>query len=270
MLLDSHCHLLYPPLGNDVDGVLSRAREAGVAQVVDVGCWPDEADRHRTVELAEARFPEVSAVVGIHPHDARMADDFAVNDVRSLAGRPAVVAIGETGLDYHYDLSPRDEQQKVFRRFIRLARDIGLPLVIHTREAEEDTLRIMQDEGAGEVGGVVHCFTGSMEFARSVLEFGFHIGFTGVITFKGKGTDPLREVARAVHEDRLLLETDSPYLAPVPLRGRPNEPSYIVHTLRKLAELRDTSADRLAMVTASNARRLFGIPTIKQVLRDIP
>jgi TatD DNase family protein len=210
------------------------------------------------VRVAEG-YENVYAAAGVHPHDARLFDDAAAERLRKLlAGSPRVVAWGEIGLDYHYDHSPRDVQREVFRRQLRLAREVALPVIIHSREADEDTVEILAREWAGAArGGVMHCFGGGLWMAERALELGFYISFAGNVTFKK--AEPLREVARIVPPDRLLVETDCPYLAPVPHRGRRNEPAFVADTARFLAELRGTTPEELGRATSDNFSRLFGV-----------
>lgn len=253
-LFDSHAHLDFADFADDVDGVLTRARAAGVAGVIAVGSGRGLESRAAAAALAQ-RHADVWATAGIHPHDADLADDSALDALRKLAVQPRVVAIGEIGLDYHYDHAPRPRQREAFVAQLRLAHELGLPVVIHTREADEDTLAILRAEGVPR-GGVLHCFSGDERLAGAALALGLHISFSGILTFPK--ADRLRAVARdVVPLDRTLLETDSPYLAPVPLRGRRCEPAYVVHTARKLAELHGTTLEATARITTANVRRLF-------------
>jgi TatD DNase family protein len=256
-LIDSHCHLDFPELQNELPEVLARARQAGVVTMICIGAGRDLAPAHAAVALA-AREPDVFASVGIHPHDvaSMTADTWLVLD--DLARAPRVVGIGETGLDYFYDHSPRDAQQAAFRRFIALARAVGRPVVCHIRDAHEDAAQILTDEGARDVGGVIHCFTGGVADARRYLDLGFHISLSGILTFKN--AQPIREAAADTPLDRLMVETDAPFLAPIPHRGKRNEPAFVVHTLALLAELRGIGFDEAAAATTANARRLFRLP----------
>jgi TatD DNase family protein len=256
VLVDTHCHLdpQYFPAGPDE--VLARARAVHVDGFVVVGVGKDLAPAHAAVELAR-RLPErVGAAVGIHPHDAVTWSDAAHAELSALARDPAVVAVGEIGLDYHYDHSPRDTQRSVFARLVGLAREVKKPIVVHTREAPADTLAVLEAEGARDVGGVIHCFSEDRAFAARALDLGFYLSFSGIVTFKGATS--VHDVAAWAPEDRILVETDSPYLAPVPLRGKPCEPAYVVHTARRVAELRKTTLEALASVTTANAARCFG------------
>jgi len=257
-LVDTHCHLdpAYFPAGPDA--ALARAEAAGVGGFVVIGVGRDLAPARAAVELAKAAPSKIAAVVGVHPHDAVTLDDAAFEALAALAADPVVVAVGEIGLDYHYDHSPRDVQRAVFIRLVALARAVKKPIVIHTREAAADMLAILDSEGARDVGGVIHCFSEDLPFARSALDLGFDLSFSGIVTFKSARA--VQEVAAWAPEGRILVETDSPYLAPVPLRGKPCEPAYIVHTAARVAALRGVSPEALADVTTRNAERRFGRP----------
>jgi TatD DNase family protein len=254
-LVDTHCHLDPQYLPNGPDEVLDRARAAGVVGFVVIGVGNDLAPARAAVDLAR-RHPELmSASVGIHPHDATTLDDAAYAELARLAADDHVAAVGEIGLDYHYDHSPRDVQRAAFARLIGLAKTVKKPIVVHTREAAEDTLQILEAEGARDVGGIIHCFSEDRPFAARAFDLGFDVSFSGIVTFKG---------ARAVHEvaawaplDRVLIETDSPYLAPVPMRGKPCEPAYVAYTAARVAELRGISPAALAEATTANAERRF-------------
>ena len=259
MFVDSHAHIDGEEFDADRDEVVERARAAGVAAILNVGTGdPHSGSLERAVRVAE-RYENVFAAAGVHPHDARLFDDAVGERLRELlAGSPRAVAWGEIGLDYHYDHSPRDVQREVFGRQLRLAREMRLPVIIHSREADEDTVEILAREWAGaERAGVMHCFGGGRWMAERALALGFYISFAGNVTFKK--AEPLREVARLVPPDRLLVETDCPYLAPVPHRGRRNEPAYAADTARFLAELRGTSTAELGRATSENFSRLFGV-----------
>ena len=253
MLFDTHCHLDDGSFPEGADAVLERARGAGVGAFACIGVGSLEHARG-AVALAERR-PDVVATAGIHPHDATSADPALEAELALLVEHPRVVAVGEVGLDYHYDHSPRAVQQGVFARAIALARRVKKPLVIHTRSAPEDTLSILEAEGARDVGGIIHCFSEDRAFAERALALGFYISFSGILTFKNARS--VHEVAAWAPEDRLLVETDSPYLAPVPLRGKKCEPAHVVHTLARLAELRGADRDRIAEATLANAARVF-------------
>jgi TatD DNase family protein len=253
MFVDSHCHLSFPELAADLAGVLARMRAAKVATALNVCTTLEEFAQVRAV--AEQNR-EIYASVGVHP-DTAQGSEPTVEHLVDLARHAKVVAIGETGLDYYRLKEPLDWQRERFRTHIRAARACGKPLIIHTRAAADDTLQLMDEEGAGEVGGVMHCFTESADIARRALDLGFHISFSGIVTFKNAGE--LQETAKQVPRDRLLIETDAPYLAPVPHRGKTNEPSFVPWVGRKLAELRGESEERVARVTADNFYRLFSV-----------
>lgn len=254
--VDSHAHLDGPQCA-DVGAVLRRAEAAGVTDIVCIGASDGFESNPRTLALVE-EHDHLFGTVGIHPHDAKVANDDVAARIRALAAHDKVVAIGEIGLDYHYDYSPRREQRAVFARFLELSKALSLPVVIHTREAEEDTIAIMRDAGAEAAGGVIHCFTGTEKLAEAALDMGFFISFSGVLTFRS--ADRLREIAKDLPRDRVLVETDCPYLAPVPERGKTNEPSFIVHTAGRLAELWGVSMEEVKRATGENAARLFRLP----------
>jgi len=256
-VIDSHCHLDEARFAPDRDAVVARARAAGVVAMVTIGASDGLAANAPAVALA-ARHPDVYATVGVHPHDARLVDAAALDEIDRLAGAPKVVAIGETGLDYYYDHSPRAEQQAAFRAFIALARRRGLPLVIHLRDAYEDAVRILREERASEIGGVIHCFSGDRAAARTFLNLDFDLSFSGMVTFKN--ADELRAVAREVPADRFMVETDAPYLAPVPYRGKRNEPAYVVHTAAAVAVARGVAVEEVATQAAATTRRRFRMP----------
>ncbi|BAV63769.1 TatD family hydrolase [Sphingobium cloacae] len=253
MLIDSHCHLNYKGLIEDQQNVLERARAAGVDLMLNIATRESEWDDVLGTAL---RAPDVWATVGIHPHEADEHPHVDTAKLVERAAHPRVVGIGETGLDYYYDHSDRERQQKSFRAHIAASRETGLPLIVHTRDAEEDTLAIMREEmGKGPYGGVIHCFTASGDFADAALELGFYISISGIVTFKN--ARDLQETAARLPLDRLLIETDSPFLAPVPHRGKPCEPAYVADTARFLARLRNESGEELAKATSANFRTLF-------------
>jgi TatD DNase family protein len=253
-VVDSHCHIDMPAFDGDRDAVIARAREAGVADMLIPG-GVDEQDGHRrALRVAEAIGLPVSA--GIHPHEARLGSDAIYEELRGLARERRIVAVGEIGLDFHYDYSPRDVQREVFRRQVRLAREVGRPVIIHTREADEETAAILEEEGANETGGVIHCFTGGEELARRALVLGFYISFSGIVAFPRSET--IQAVARTVPEDRLLVETDSPFLAPPPHRGKRNEPAFVVEVARRVAGLRGDTLEAVGAASGRNFERLFG------------
>ena len=256
VLVDTHCHLDAHYFPEGPAQVMDRARAAGVHGfvVIGVGASLDAADA--AVAIAHGHPDEVAATVGIHPHDASSCDAAAIERLTMLARDPAVVAVGEIGLDYHYDHSPRDVQRRAFAELVGVARAVKKPIVIHTREAAADTLEILAREGARDVGGLIHCFSEDWAFAEQALDLGFDISFSGIVTFKN--AKAVQEVAAKAPADRILVETDSPYLAPIPYRGKPCEPAYVVHTAHKVAELRGIPFDDLARQTTENAERRFG------------
>jgi TatD DNase family protein len=253
-LVDSHCHLDHQQYASELEAILERAHAAGVQHFLAIGTGDGPPILDVAIRIAE-RFPQCWATVGVHPHDASKADERTFDELRALSKHPKVVAIGEIGLDYHYDFSPRERQREVFLEQIRIARDAGKPLIIHTREAWDDTLAVLEGPG------VLHCFTGDAEQARQAVDLGFHLGFGGVVTFPKSYS--LREAARMVPENRILVETDCPYLSPVPFRGKRNEPAYLPHTVRKLAEVRGVGEEDLARITTRNFEDLFGLRVLK-------
>ena len=258
MLIDSHVHLDDRRYDSDRDEVLQRAQDAGIEACVTIGC--DVATSQAAVALAQAR-PHVFATIGVHPHESRAITEDWYETFRSLAQQPKVVAYGEIGLDYHYDHSPRETQRQRFREQIQLARELRLPLVIHTREAQEDTVMILREEGAQAVGGVFHCFSGDAWLAREALDLGFYLSFSGVLTFQNATS--LREIAGTVPLDRIMVETDGPYLTPVPHRGTRNEPAHVRHVVHMLADIfghGPESFDSIALATVHNTKRVFKIP----------
>jgi TatD DNase family protein len=253
MLIDSHCHLDFPDFADELDAIVARAQVAGIARIVTIST---RVKRHAEVLAIAARFPQVYCSVGTHPHHAHEELDVGADDLIARAGHPKVVAIGEAGLDYHYDTSPRAAQEQSFRNHIAAARTTGLPLVIHSRDADEDMARMLEEEtGKGAFPAVLHCFTGGDDLARRAIALGLFISFTGILTFKK--SDELRAIARSLPADRILVETDAPYLAPGPYRGKRNEPSYVLETARVLAETRGVAPDEIARQTTENFFRLF-------------
>jgi len=255
-LIDSHAHLDGEDYRADLDAVVARAR-AALAGVVLVGLWRGPGDFGNARELARRDPGFFAATAGIHPHDCARVPEADWEACERLARDPATVAVGETGLDFHYDLSPREVQVASFRRSIGMAGRAGKPLVVHVRQADAECARVLRDEGIPPRGGVIHCFTGDAAAAREYLDLGLHVSVAGIVTFKT--AVPIREAVRVVPRDRLLLETDSPYLAPVPFRGRRNEPAYLLATARQVAEIWGTTFEEVARVTAENARRLFAL-----------
>ena len=255
-LVDSHCHIDMSQFDGDREAVVARAYEAGVREMLVVGGVDHEQGHRRAVRIAESLSLPVSA--GIHPHEAKLADEAIYDELRGLARAKRIVAVGEIGLDFHYDYSPRPQQREVFRRQVRLAREVGLPVIVHTREADEETAALLEEEGAGEVGGVIHCFTGGHELARRALALGFYISFSGIVAFPR--SEVIQEVARTVALDRLLVETDAPFLAPPPHRGKRNEPAFVVDVARKVAAVREVSLEDVGRAAAANYARLFSRP----------
>ncbi|SDZ66531.1 TatD DNase family protein [Evansella caseinilytica] len=254
MLFDTHVHLNADQFTDDVEEVIERAKQAGVAYMAVVGF--DEKTIPKALELAE-KYDFIYAVVGWHPVDAVDFEDSHLDWLRELASHPKVVAIGETGLDYHWDKSPKEVQKAVFRKQIRLAKEVKLPIVIHDRDAHQDIVDILMEEDAGEVGGIMHCFGGSADIAKQCLSMNFYISFGGPVTFKNAKRP--KEVAKEIPIDRLLIETDAPFLAPHPYRGKRNEPAYVKLVAEKLAELKNIPCDELENVTTENAKKIFGI-----------
>jgi TatD DNase family protein len=257
MFIDSHAHIEMEDFDSDREAMIRRALDAGVEIIVAVGNGDLSKDSHAKAFQVAEKHPFIFTTVGVHPHEARLLDPEMYARLCDLASHEKVIAWGEIGLDYHYDNSPRDTQRDAFRRQLQMARERRLPAVIHTREAEEETLAILKDEWeTSGLPGIIHCFTGTRAFAERAVEFGFYISFSGVVTFK-KAED-LRETAKRLPVERLLIETDSPFLAPVPFRGRRNEPAYVVETARRIAEIRDLPVEEIGRITSANFRRVFG------------
>ena len=256
MFIDSHAHIDGPEFDADREEVIERARAAGVSTILNVGTGdPHSGAFERAVELGR-QHPNIYTAIGTHPHDAKLYDDRAEEKIKTLVQSERVIAWGEIGLDFHYDNSPRDVQVAVFKRQLRAARECDLPVVIHTREAEAETIEILREEYAGAPrGGVFHCFSGSVELAEKAVELGFMVSFSGIVTFKK--ADELREAARQVPLARLLIETDCPYLTPIPYRGKRNEPAYVVEVARCLAELHELDMEVMGDLTSDNFHRLF-------------
>ncbi|MDA8240673.1 MAG: YchF/TatD family DNA exonuclease [Nitrospiraceae bacterium] len=254
-LIDTHCHLDMSEFDNDREEVIARAKDTGFEALISVGS--DFVSTAKAMELATL-YDFIYAAVGVHPHDAKDFSDEMYLGLASRALNRKVVAIGETGLDYHYDHSPRDAQREVFRKHLRLAKEAGLPVIVHSREAKEDTMAILAESGIDR--GVLHCFSGDLDMAEQAMSMGLFISLAGPVTFKKSSR--LREIARLIPDEYLLIETDAPYLSPEPFRGRRNEPSYLEHTAKFIADLREISLDDLARITTLNAKRLFGIGTL--------
>ena len=254
MIIDSHAHLDDGAFSNEIDMVMARAREAGVGAVINPGA--DAASSKAAVAIA-ATYPDVYALAGIHPHEAVGASDEAIGEIAAILSAPKAVGIGEIGLDYYRELSPRDDQLRVFRAQMELAREMGLPVQIHNRDAHSDTLKIVQEYSHRVPAIVMHCYSGSPEMARELVRLGCYISLAGPVTYRN--TRKQVEVAGYVPLDRLLVETDSPYLPPSPYRGQRNEPAYVVETARRIAEVRNISFEEVAAATSVNAAKVFGI-----------
>jgi TatD DNase family protein len=256
MFIDSHAHIDGPEFDADRDEIIERARAAGVSTILNVGTGdPHSGAVERAVELGR-QHAAVYTAIGTHPHDARLYDDNAEEKIKTLVQSERVIAWGEIGLDFHYDDSPRDVQIAVFKRQLHAARECDLPVVIHTREAEVETIEILESDYAGaERSGVFHCFSGGMELAQRAIELGFMISFSGIVTFKK--ADELRAVAKQVPLDRLLIETDCPYLSPIPYRGKRNEPAYVVEVARRLAGIHGVDVEEIGRLTTENFRNFF-------------
>jgi TatD DNase family protein len=253
MLVDSHCHLDFPDFSAELDAVVARARAAGVGRMVTIST---RVKKHPQIIAIAEEYPEVFCSVGTHPHNAHEERDIDAKALIQISRHPKVVAIGEAGLDYHYDNSPHDAQAQSFRQHIAAARETGLPLVIHSRDCDADMAAILREEsGKGAFPAVLHCFTGGRDLAFAAIDFGHYVSFTGILTFKR--SDDLRAIAAALPADRILVETDSPYLAPLPFRGKRNEPAYVTETAKVLADVRGVSAAELAELTTENFFRLF-------------
>ena len=258
MLIDTHAHLFYKDYDGRLDDLFKRASDAGVGAIIVPGL--DLKTSGQAVALAE-QYTQVWATVGIHPHDVDKAPSDVLTQLKSLAAHEKVVAIGETGLDFYRDLSPREAQDRVFRGHLERAADLDLPVIVHNRNADDALMRLLRD--VGHTTGVVHCFSSAPQFAREMLDFGFHISFTGTVTFP-KSTNAA--VLQAVGLDKVMVETDSPYLAPVPKRGRTNEPAYVRHVARRIAEILDMTVEQVADITTANALKLF--PALKVIPTD--
>jgi TatD DNase family protein len=262
MLVDSHCHLDFPDFSTELDAVISRARAAGVGRIVTIST---RVKRHAQVLAITEKIPEVFCSVGTHPHYAHEEPDVDAQKLVGLAKHPKIVAIGEAGLDYFRNNSPREAQAASFRQHIAAARESGLPLVIHSRDCDADMMQILREEsGKGAFPAVLHCFTGGRELAFAAIDLGHYVSFTGILTFKN--SDALREIAAALPADRIMVETDAPYLAPLPYRGKRNEPAYVVETAKVLADVRGVSADEITRQTTENFFRLFN--KVPRVLAD--
>ncbi|KGG80877.1 hydrolase TatD [Caloranaerobacter azorensis H53214] len=254
MLIDSHAHLDDKRFDKDRDKIIKNLKDNDVSIVINPGV--DLASSIKAVALAE-EYENIYAAVGIHPHDAKTMDEDTIEVLKSLLKKDKVIAVGEIGLDYHYDFSPRDVQKKWFREQIKLAKEFNLPIIVHDREAHKDVYDILKEEQDGTLRGVLHCFSGSVEMAKEYIKMGFYISFAGPITFKNAKTP--REVAKAIDINRILIETDSPYLTPHPHRGKRNEPLYVRYVAAMIAELKGMTTEEVARITAENTKKLFNI-----------
>jgi TatD DNase family protein len=253
MLVDSHCHLDFPDFAHELDAVVARARAAGIGRIVTIST---RVKKHAQVLAIAEKFPDVFCSVGTHPHNAQEEPDVDAKTLIALAKHAKIVAIGEAGLDYHYDNSPRDAQMMSLRQHIAAARETGLPLVIHSRDCDADMAQILtQESGKGAFPAVLHCFTGGRDLAMRAIELGLHVSFTGILTFKR--SNDLRAIAAELPAERILVETDAPYLAPLPFRGKRNEPAYVVETAKVLAQTRGVTPEEIARQTTENFFRLF-------------
>jgi TatD DNase family protein len=256
MLIDSHAHIQGKEYAGEVGAIIERAQAAGVEKIIAVGGAGDMSSNTEAMLIADA-FPNVYATLGMHPHDAKDVGSEELARLQDLTSHRKVVAVGETGLDYYYSHSPHDVQRRVFARFIHMARETGLPIVVHERDAARDVAALLRSEGGGELRGVIHCFTGNDQAARAYLDLGFYLSFTGIITFKNAAA--LRDVVRNVPLERLLVETDSPYLTPVPHRGKRNEPAYVRFVAEMIAAVKEVEFEKIAETTTRNVQELFGI-----------
>ncbi len=253
MLVDSHCHLDFPDFAEDFNGVLARARGKGVVVMQTIST---RLSTHEQVLAVAARDPDIWCSVGLHPHNVSEEMDFSCERIVKLADHSDVIGIGETGLDYHYENNPRERQQESFRQHIRASRETGLPLIVHTRDADEDTIAILEEEHArGAFPGLIHCFTAGPELAKAALRLGFAISISGIVTFRNAGS--VQQAAREIPLKNILIETDSPFLAPVPNRGKRCEPAYVTHTAECIAGLRGIPLEHLAQATTDNFFKLF-------------
>ncbi|MGH7767719.1 MAG: TatD family hydrolase [Candidatus Binatia bacterium] len=255
-LIDSHAHIQGPEFVADFQTVIDRAHAAGVEKIVVVGGAGELSSNESAVALAHS-FPGLFATVGMHPHDAQDVSEEDLKRLQGITADPKVIAVGETGLDFYYDHSPRDLQMKIFARFIHMARETRLPIVVHDRDAHREIAELLRSEGGGDLRGVIHCFTGDYEAAKTFLDLGFYLSFSGILTFKN--AEPLREVARKLPLERMLIETDSPYLAPMPHRGKRNEPAFVRHVAETLGSVRSVPLQEISEATKRNTCDLFRI-----------
>jgi len=256
ILIDSHAHIQSKEYAGETADVIARAREAGVEKIIAVGGAGDMSSNTEAVALADS-FPNIYATVGMHPHDAKDVGADELHAARELTSHPKVIAVGETGLDYYYNHSPHEVQRRVFTQFIHMARETGLPIVVHERDAAQEAAELLRSEGVRQLHGVIHCFTGNYQAACDYLDLGFYLSFTGILTFKN--AEPLRDVVRKVPLERMLVETDSPFLTPVPHRGKRNEPAYVRLVAETVASVKNISVEHVARVTTENVQNLFKI-----------
>jgi TatD DNase family protein len=256
MLIDSHAHIHGKEYSGEVEAVIERAHAAGVEKIITVGGAGDMSSNTDALALADS-FRSVYATVGMHPHDAKDVGAQELQALRELTAHSKVVAVGETGLDYYYDHSPRDVQRRVFSQFIDMARETSLPIVVHERDAAQEAAELLRAEGAGKLSGVIHCFTGNYEAACAYLDLGFYLSLTGIITFKN--AEPLRDVVRKIPLERMLVETDSPYLTPVPHRGKRNEPAYVRFVAETISKIKKIDLQEVARITTDNVTKLFRV-----------
>jgi len=256
MLIDSHAHIQGKEYAGEAADVIARARAAGVEKIIAVGGAGDMSSNTEAVALADS-FPNIYATVGMHPHDAKDVGADELRALRELTSHPKVIAVGETGLDYYYNHSPHEVQRRVFAQFIGMARETGLPIVVHERDAAQEAAELLRSEGGRELHGVIHCFTGNYEAACDYLDLGFYLSFTGIITFKN--AEPLRDVVRKVPLERMLVETDSPFLTPMPHRGKRNEPAFVRLVAETVAKVKGISLEEVAERTSQNVQDLFAI-----------
>jgi len=256
MLIDSHAHIQGKEYAGEAEAVIERARAASVEKIIAVGGAGDMSSNTEAVALADS-FPNIYATVGMHPHDAKDVGADELRALRELTSHAKVIAVGETGLDYYYNHSPHEVQRRVFTKFIHMARETGLPIVVHERDAAREVAELLRSEGGRELHGVIHCFTGNYEAASAYLDLGFYISFTGIITFKN--AEPLRQVVRQVPLEKMFVETDSPFLTPVPHRGKRNEPAYVRLVAETVASVKNISLEDVARVTTENVQNLFKI-----------
>lgn len=262
MLIDSHCHLSFKDYADTgIEDILKHAQESGVTQMITIGAGEGFEGNQKAIQLAQ-QYPEIYCTVGIHPHDAKIVTPDIVCQVEELAKNEKVVAIGEIGLDFHYENSPKEVQEKIFDQFVKLAQKIKKPIVIHDRDAGDKTWQILKDNEVKENEVMIHCFTGTMDLAKKYLDLGCYLSFTGIITFK-KAQD-LREVVKITPLEKLLIETDSPYLAPNPYRGKRNEPAYVKYVAEKVGEIKGVSFEEVAAATTSNAKSFFKLRQLRE------